>query len=76
MMEWISCKERMPEIIPFDKGGIVGASESVLTVDINSDEDPEVQYLRKGGRGDLTTEYWSGHTPNVTHWMPIPKLKK
>lgn len=74
-MNWISIKKQKPEII-IEDGRVTGCSEPVLTVDLGSDEDPEVQRYCKGGRGDLTTEYWSGFASNATHWMPIPKLPK
>lgn len=78
MIEWVSIEDKMPELI-FKNGSKLGRSNPVLTVNANyeiSDENPEVQVLCKGGRGDLTTIYWGGFIKEVTHWMPIPELPK
>ena len=73
-MKWISVKKQKPEII-IEDGRVTGWSEPVLTKNAKSDDDPVVQRLCKGGRGDLTTEYWDWGGL-VTHWLPIPKLPK
>ena len=60
---WISVEERLPEKVN------KFLSDEVL-----------VRYLRGGKEYTFVThydyEYQTWNIPNVTHWMPIPELKK
>ena len=65
MAEWISVKDRLPEIIYGDDGGV-----NMVMV-----------YLKNGfdGSGDIqiwNTVYLHNNKCNFTHWTPLPEPPK
>lgn len=77
-MEWISVKDRLPEleenVLLFDYWKSVSGEQM---------EDIRVGYLRefvtrKSSSGLVTIEEWGGteFAFNITHWMPLPKPPK
>lgn len=73
MSKWINAKKALPEIKEWSDGSIAGISDPVVTYSKITKTDPIVQRLRKGGRGDLTSIYWSDDE-DVTHWAKLTEL--
>lgn len=78
---WISVKDRLPEIHEWEPGSIAGKSDPVLVYCANFENDTpvalypyEVAELWKGGNGDRTTLKWGcEHFGEPTHWRELPK---
>lgn len=73
--EWVSVEDGLPRVN--DRWGPgVGYSEPVLVCFGDECDDNGSSYavwrFRRGGCGDLTTEYWDFDWPLVTHWAYIP----
>lgn len=56
MSEWISVKDRLPELF---KSVLTIDSEGEMFINWLEDEDKEEEYFAYGGE-------------SVTHWMPLP----
>ena len=63
---WISVEEALPPCVDKDL--------FLLGIDTRGVENiPDVGYLHPSPKGDL---FISGELVKVTHWMPIPEIKK
>lgn len=75
MQEWISEKERKPDLIRSWKDREKSFSESDFALVIRLDGKYDIAQYKVSRNG----EFWenrSGPVGNITHWMPLPEPPK
>ena len=68
MSEWISVKDRLPELIPCNAG--TAYSEVVI---VWTSGRKAMAAVFSGDSFICAADYWEAWDEEVTHWMPLPE---
>ena len=71
VQEWISVKDRLPELIPCNAG--TAYSEGVI---VWTDNRKAMIAVWDGIDFLCAADYWEAWGEEITHWMPLPKPPK